>query len=120
MTLSQADLEFFSKETKVTLGEQFSKFLIEHGYLDGDGKELLSWLGGKESEGVKENRWCREFYGDSFTGYIAVENDGFGNFYLVDSNDDMYFLNHENGQVARLDKKFNEHYNKLLNEDDWE
>lgn len=79
------------KEIGISFGEQLKKYILEYGYL---GYEYIELYGvnshqGMNSDMVKKTLQLNEQF-EKAKGLIAVENQGDGDYYLVDSNDNVY------------------------------
>ncbi|MDR1100780.1 MAG: SMI1/KNR4 family protein [Clostridiales bacterium] len=90
--------------------KQYGKLPLEYerdvnGYRQGDVKECSL---------VRETMRERTFYPNVLDKYIVIENDGFGNLYLIDSGDNMYFFNHETKLLEDLHKSFNAYLEEII------
>ena len=77
----------------VSLGKQLINYIIKYGYLGYDYVELF---GINNSQGIKSDMIQRTlFLHKQFgvtVGFVAIEDQGDGDFYLVDENDKVYHL----------------------------
>lgn len=77
----------------VRLGEQLKNYIICYGYL---GYEYVELFGINNSQGIKSDMIQRTLFVhkqfDVTAGLIAIEDQGDGDYYLVDENDRVYRL----------------------------
>ena len=55
---------------------------------------------GLESDMVKQTRYLHKYFPATFA-YVALENQGEGDYYLVNSNDEVYEYFSEQGQLLK-------------------
>lgn len=116
--ITKSDLDYIAEKLNVTLGEQLIGYLTNYGLLDEDEGELFGYWQGEilNASIIKTNLSERGIYGNLLDGYIVIENDGFGNLTLIDSDDNVYLFNHNNNSIKNLNEKFNEYYKKIFGE----
>ena len=84
-------LEQAEKEVGLRFGEELTEYLLKYGYL---GYEYIELYGmnsrqGLESDMVKQTLYLHKYFPVT-KAYIALENQGEGDYYLVNSNDEVY------------------------------
>lgn len=89
--VQSTDFSLFESEMLVPMGEQLGEYILTYGYL---GYEFVEFLGinskmMENSTMVKETKYLHKYF-DKTNGLIAFENQGDGNYFLVDKNDNMY------------------------------
>ena len=90
-------------KTGVTFGEQLKKYVLEYGYLGYKHIELFGINNGQgvNSDMVVKTLWLHSNF-DKTRNLIAVEDQGDGDFYLVDSNDLVYRFVAGNNDIIPL------------------
>lgn len=89
--VQSTDFSFFESEMLVPMGEQLREYILTYGYL---GYEFVEFLGinskmMENSTMVKETKYLHKYF-EKTNGLIAFENQGDGNYFLVDKDDYMY------------------------------
>lgn len=98
---------------QIKFSNEFKNYLLRYGMLTGDGFEIYGLTHGYDIEKarlVRETISMHEF-DQEFKSYIVIENDGFGNLYLVKENK-VYFYNHENSKIVLYANNFSEYLEK--------
>ena len=85
--------------TGVKIGKQLAEYMTTYGYLISESIELYGITARQaleESDIVKQTRYLHKYF-PSTKGYIALENQGDGDYYIVDSADTVYeFISEQN------------------------
>lgn len=88
--------------TGVKVGKQLVEYMTTYGYLIYDSIELYGITARqevKDSDLVKQTLYLHKYF-PSTKGYIALENQGDGDYYIVDSTDTVYeFISEQNKLV---------------------
>lgn len=102
--VAQNKLCEIEKETGFSFGEQTKKYILDYGYL---GYKYVELFGINSTQGVKSdmvektlrlnNRFAKT------KGLIAVEDQGDGDYYLVDSNDMIFRFVAANNELVKQD-----------------
>lgn len=104
--------KFNEIETKLNFkfGKQLTFYLKTIGKVKIFGREINGyWQGNVEDCSiVKRTLKERGFYSEMLRDYVVIENDGFGNLYLIDKDDNIFFFNHENRMITETGKTFND------------
>lgn len=83
------------------VGQQLKEYMVNYGYLIYEGIELYGITARQEVEDsdiVKQTLYLHKYF-PSTKGYIAIENQGDGDYYLVDSRDTVYEFISEEGKL---------------------
>lgn len=86
-----SDIPTFESEMSVPIGEQLKEYILTYGYL---GYEFVEFFGiinklMEKSDMVKETKYVHTYF-DKTKNLIAIENQGDGDYYLVDKDDNVY------------------------------
>lgn len=89
--VQNSDIPFFEAEMSVHIGPQLRAYILNFGYL---GYEFVEFFGinskmMEKSTMVKETIYLHKYFCKT-NDLIAFENQGDGDYYLVDKNDNMY------------------------------
>lgn len=84
-------LEQAEKEVGVKFGKELTEYLLKYGYLAFEFVELygMNSRQGLESDMVKQTRYLHKYFPATLS-YVALENQGDGDYYLIDGNDEVY------------------------------
>lgn len=84
-------LEQAEKEVGLRFGEELTEYLLKYGYLGYEHIELygMNSRQGLESDMVKQTLYLHKYFPVTH-GYVALENQGEGDYYLVNSDDEVY------------------------------
>lgn len=86
-----SDIPIFETAMSVPMGEQLREYILSYGYL-GYGYVEFFGINSKQMENsdmVKETKYLHKCF-DKTKDLIAFENQGDGNYYLVDKEDNVY------------------------------
>lgn len=75
----------------ITFGSELKEYILEYGYLAYEYAELygINSIQLMESDMIKETKRLHELF-QKTANLIIIENQGDGDYYLVDSNDNVY------------------------------
>lgn len=84
-------LEQAEKATGTKFGEELAVYLLKYGYLGFEHVELygMNSRQGLKSDLVSQTMYMHQYYPDT-SSLVAIENQGEGDYYLVDSEDNVY------------------------------
>ena len=104
--VKQADLKEAEKALKVKFGPQMTEYLTEYGYL---GYESIEFYGmnsrqGMLSDMIQQTQYLHQYFAAT-AGYIAFENDGEGDYVLIDSADQVYRYCSEENTLTACDER---------------
>jgi len=84
-------LESAEKAVSMKFGEELTEYLLKYGYLAYKHVELygMNALQGLKSDMVKQTLYLHQYFPDT-AGLVAIENQGEGSYFLVNSGDEIY------------------------------
>lgn len=84
-------LEQAEKEVGVRFGEELTEYLLKYGYLGFEYIELygMNSRQGLESDMVKQTLYLHKYF-PATQSYVAIENQGEGDYYLVNCEDSVF------------------------------
>lgn len=88
---SKSDINQAENKIGIKFGKQLINYLLNYGYLAKDNIELYG-INNKQklnSDMVKETLYLHKQY-PKLKSYVAIENQGDGDYYLIDSRDNIY------------------------------
>ena len=93
-------LNNIEKEIKIKFGNELKKYILEYGYLAYEYIELygINSKQGIDSDMVKQTLYLHKYFPKTIN-YIAIENQGDGNYYILDSNDKVYIYISEQDKI---------------------
>lgn len=99
-------LNNIEKEIKIKFGNELKKYILEYGYLAYEYIELygINSKQGIESDMVKQTLYLHKYFPKTIN-YIAVENLGDGNYYIVDNKDNIYKYISEEDKIVDMQLK---------------
>lgn len=97
-------LNNIEKEIKIKFGNELKKYILEYGYLAYEYIELygINSKQGIESDMVKQTLYLHKYFPKTIN-YIALENQGDGNYYILDSNDKVYRYISEQDKIIDIE-----------------
>ena len=97
----------------VQIGKELADYILEYGYLAFEYSELYGINSRQflESDMVKQTIYLHSYYPET-SEFIAIENQGDGDYYLVDRNDYIYEFDVE---MSTLTPTFTTLYEHILN-----
>lgn len=103
-------LSDYEKQMGVVFGEQISDYITEYGYL---GYDFIEFYGinaaqGFNSDMVVKTTWLHSAFPQT-KGLTAIEDQGDGDYYLADENDDIYRFMAETDELSKTQLKFNDY-----------
>lgn len=78
-------------QLQVTFGTQLKQYILKYGYLGYEYAELYGMNSNEnlKSDLVEQTKYLHKYYPDT-KNYIAIENQGEGDYYLVDQSDMVF------------------------------
>lgn len=103
-------LEQAEKTIGIKFGEELTAYLLQYGYLGFEYVELygMNARQGLNSDLVTQTQYMHKYYPDT-ASLIAIENQGEGDYYLVDSSDNIYEYDTNMKQLRKTDLKLFEY-----------
>lgn len=110
-------LNNIEKEIKIKFGNELKKYILECGYLAYEYIELygINSKQGIESDMVKQTLYLHKYFPKTIN-YIAVENLGDGNYYIVDNKDNIYKYISEEDKIVDMQLKLFKYIMNRFNE----
>ena len=110
-------LNNIEKEIKIKFGNELKKYILEYGYLAYEYIELygINSKQGIESDMVKQTLYLHKYFPKTIN-YIAVENLGDGNYYIVDNKDNIYKYISEEDKIVDMQLKLFKYIMNRFNE----
>lgn len=110
-------LNNIEKEIKIKFGNELKKYILEYGYLAYEYIELygINSKQGIESDMVKQTLYLHKYFPKTIN-YIAVENLGDGNYYIVDNKDNIYKYISEEDKIVDIQLKLFKYIMNRFNE----
>ncbi len=115
---SRVDESFITEMERildVKVGEQLKKYIIDYGYI---GYEYIELFGVNNIQGIKSDMIQQTIFlhekFDATNGLIAIEDQGDGDYYLVDSEDAVYRFIAGSKQLSAANLSFDEYLIKRL------
>lgn len=111
-TIDKSMLKQAEKTVSVRFGKELTEYLLKYGYLGYKHAEFfgINRTQGLESDLVKQTMYVHEQFPDT-SDLVAIENQGEGDYYLVDSSDNVYEYD---TNVKRLQKTGNKLFDHIL------
>jgi len=103
--ISESELFIYEEELGVKFGQQLKEYILKYGYLaykhiEFDGINANQKL---DSDMIRDTKNIRNL-SDKLNELVVIENQGDGDYYLVDSNDNMYeFIQDGSLELKKLD-----------------
>lgn len=109
-TISASMIRDAEKAVGVQFGDELTQYLLKYGYL---GFEYVEFFGMNQKQGLKsdlveQTLYLHKYYPDT-SNLIAIENQGEGDYYLVDSEDVVYEYDVSLKRKRKTGKKLFEH-----------
>ena len=91
-------------------GDELTEYLLKYGYLGFENVELygMNARQGLNSDLVTQTQYMHKYYPDT-SSLIAIENQGEADYYLVDSDDNVYEYDTNIKQLRKTDLKLFEY-----------
>ena len=89
--IKKSELNNYEKELDVEFGPLLKEYILKYGYIAYDHVEFygINSTQGINSDMISTSKKLHNL-SEQTRGLIAIENQGDGDYYLVDSNDNMY------------------------------
>lgn len=87
----------------ISFGSELREYLLQYGYLGYGFAELygMNARQGLNSDMVKETLYLHEYYPET-KEFVAIENQGEGDYYLVNSRDEVYEYDVNLGKLVQI------------------
>lgn len=104
--IAEADIKGVETSLQVTIGPELKKYILEYGYLAFRFSEMYGINGrqGMASDMISQTLYLHKYYPET-TQYIALENQGEGDYYVVDGDDLVYEYDTELREIKCLNMK---------------
>lgn len=101
--IANGDIVVLENAVGVKFGKELREYLLKYGYLAYEFSELYGVTESQmlNSDIVKETRYLHEYYPIT-NALIAIEDQGEGDYFVVDSKDQMYEFDSEIETLTRL------------------
>ena len=111
--VNETVLDEIEKNNGLSFGKQLKKYVLEYGYLSYKHVELYGINSNEieDSDMIKQTLYIHKYYPIT-RGFIALENQGEGDYYIVDENDNVYEYDSE---LAELSNKNIKVFDYILN-----
>lgn len=105
------------KKIGLTFGEQLKEYLLKYGYLRFKFAELYGINSNQnlDSDLIKQTLYLHKYFPETCK-YIAIENQGEGDYYIVDSYDNVYEYDSNLKEVVNINQKLFEYIIKRFEE----
>ena len=92
--ISEKELQELSSKIGVEFGVQLKEYILKYGYLAFEDVEMygINSRQNEESDMIKQTKYLHEWF-EKTIGLIAIENQGDGDYYFVDKEDNVYRYN---------------------------
>lgn len=108
--ISEIELSTIMDETNLEFGPQLKEYILKYGYLGYEHVEFEGVVGNQKEKSymiVQSLNLNARF--DKTKGLIVLENQGDGDFILVDYSDNMYKFIMDSNELINLNIKLNEY-----------
>lgn len=108
--VTERELEEILDKTKLEFGPQLKEYILKYGYLGYEYMEfdgLVCNLGEKSPMFLDSLKLHQRF--DKTNGLIVLENQGDGDYYLVDSGDNVFRFILDTNELINLNMKLNDY-----------
>ena len=104
--IEASDIPKIENAIGVSLGDELKMYILTYGYLAYKFSELYGVTGRQllDSDLVKQTQYLHSYYPET-SGLIAIENQGEGDYYLADSEDNVFELDTELKSLIPTSKK---------------
>ena len=92
------------EKLEVTFGAQLKQYILKYGYLAYEHAELYGMNSNEKlkSDLVEQTKYLHKYYPET-KNYIAIENQGEGDYYLVDQSDMVFEYDTDTGKLTAAD-----------------
>jgi|SRR5699024_6638998 len=101
--IDESLLKAAEQMTGISFGSELSEYLLQYGYLGYGFAELygMNARQGLNSDMVKETLYLHEYYPET-KEFVAIENQGEGDYYLVNGKDEVYEYDANLGKLVQV------------------
>lgn len=101
--IDESLLKAAEQMTGISFGSELSEYLLQYGYLGYGFAELygMNTRQGLNSDMVKETLYLHEYYPET-KEFVAIENQGEGDYYLVNGKDEVYEYDANLGKLVQV------------------
>lgn len=101
--IDESLLKAAEQMTGISFGSELREYLLQYGYLGYGFAELygMNARQGLNSDMVKETLYLHEYYPET-KEFVAIENQGEGDYYLVNSRDEVYEYDANLGKLVQV------------------
>ena len=101
--IDEALLKAAEQMTGISFGSELREYLLQYGYLGYGFAELygMNARQGLNSDMVKETLYLHEYYPET-KEFVAIENQGEGDYYLVNGRDEVYEYDANLGKLVQM------------------
>lgn len=119
--INMEQLKKIESKIGINFGSELKEYILEYGYLAYKYIELygINSIQQLDSDMVKKTLYLHEYFTTTIN-YIAIENQGDGNYYILDSNDKVYKYISEQDKIIDTKLKLFEYIMNRFKEADKE
>lgn len=101
--IDESLLKAAEQMTGISFGSELREYLLQYGYLGYGFAELygMNARQGLNSDMVKETLYLHEYYPET-KEFVAIENQGEGDYYLVNGKDEVYEYDANLGKLVQV------------------
>ena len=101
--IDESLLKAAEQMTGISFGSELREYLLQYGYLGYGFAELygMNARQGLNSDMVKETLYLHEYYPET-KEFVAIENQGEGDYYLVNGRDEVYEYDANLGKLVQV------------------
>ena len=101
--IDESLLKAAEQMTGISFGSELREYLLQYGYLGYGFAELygMNARQGLNSDMVKETLYLHEYYPET-KEFVAIENKGEGDYYLVNGRDEVYEYDANLGKLVQM------------------
>jgi hypothetical protein len=105
-TVGESVMVQAEKLVGVSFGAQLKEYIFKYGYLAFRFCELYGINSNEnlESDLVSQTKYLHKYYPET-QGYIAIENQGEGDYFLLDQDDNVFEYDTDIGELTAMDQK---------------
>ena len=115
--ISNEDLQDILLKNEIQIGKQLKEYILQFGYLAFKQIEFygINGIQKEKSDLIKNTLYLNRKF-EKTKNFIAIENKGDGEYYLVDSKDNVYRYLIDNDKLERQNLKFFDYILKRFEE----